>query len=215
MYSVQEYLIKLGYLTGVADGVYGAETEDAVILFQQRNGLEDDGVVGSATLRKLSSSQRQEGAARLGDRDAGAGRVCDAARGRLGHAGVMICRSAFMSLGYYEGRIDGRFGAGTTQAVVDFQRRTAWTNDGIAGRATQNLLFSSDAKFNPNLMGGSGSSATATPAPATSEVLRLGSTGEAGAQPANRAALAGYYSGEADGDLWRVHPGGGAAVSDV
>ena len=61
VYSVQEYLIKLGYLTGVADGVYGAETEDAVILFQQRNGLEDDGVVGSATLRKLSSSSAKKG----------------------------------------------------------------------------------------------------------------------------------------------------------
>lgn len=200
VYSVQEYLIKLGYLTGVADGVFGAETEDAVILFQQRNGLEDDGVVGSATLRKLSSSSAKKGPLASATATPEPGEYVTL---REGDSGTLVydLQERLYELGYYEGRIDGRFGAGTTQAVVDFQRENGLDDDGIAGRATQNLLFSSDAKFNPNLMGGSGSSATATPAPATSEVLRLGSTGEAVRSLQTALRSLGYYSGEADGDF--------------
>lgn len=50
---VQNELIRYGYLTGEADGVFGRATYDAVILFQQRNGLTVDGRVGSATAAAL------------------------------------------------------------------------------------------------------------------------------------------------------------------
>lgn len=50
---VQEKLREYGYLTGAADGVFGQETYDAVLLFQRRNGLAVDGRVGSATAAAL------------------------------------------------------------------------------------------------------------------------------------------------------------------
>ena len=50
---VQEKLRQYGYLDGAADGVFGRETYDAVILFQRRNGLTVDGTVGSATAAAL------------------------------------------------------------------------------------------------------------------------------------------------------------------
>lgn len=50
---VQEKLRLYGYLDGAADGVFGRETYDAVILFQRRNGLTVDGTVGSATAAAL------------------------------------------------------------------------------------------------------------------------------------------------------------------
>lgn len=37
----------------LADGIYGAMTEDAVKIFQRENGLTVDGIVGPATLAKL------------------------------------------------------------------------------------------------------------------------------------------------------------------
>ncbi len=59
--QIQQRLIQWGYLTGSADGIYGAKTEAAVKRFQQNNGLTPDGIAGSATLAKIgitsSSSQ--------------------------------------------------------------------------------------------------------------------------------------------------------------
>ena len=43
--SLQEALIELGFLTGKADGNFGAATEKAVIAFQQKNKYPDTGLV--------------------------------------------------------------------------------------------------------------------------------------------------------------------------
>ncbi len=50
---VQQRLRQYGYMDGPADGIFGQETYDAVIWFQQKNGLRADGVVGSATAAAL------------------------------------------------------------------------------------------------------------------------------------------------------------------
>lgn len=47
--AVQRKLIQWGYLSGSADGKYGAKTRDAVTAFQRKNGLTADGRVGPAT----------------------------------------------------------------------------------------------------------------------------------------------------------------------
>ena len=54
--SLQEQLITLGYLSaGSADGVFGAKTTLALIAFQERNSLLEDGVAGSGTWATLAS----------------------------------------------------------------------------------------------------------------------------------------------------------------
>lgn len=50
---VQQKLRQYGYLSGQADGVFGRETYNAVLHFQRKNGLTQDGVVGSATAAAL------------------------------------------------------------------------------------------------------------------------------------------------------------------
>lgn len=47
--KVQNRLIQWGYLSGTADGIYGADTEAAVRKFQRNNGLTVDGKVGPQT----------------------------------------------------------------------------------------------------------------------------------------------------------------------
>ncbi|WP_278045156.1 spore cortex-lytic enzyme [Intestinimonas timonensis] len=55
--TIQEKLIRWGYLDGTEDGIYGSKTEAAVKLFQKKNGLTADGVVGPATLKALGMSE--------------------------------------------------------------------------------------------------------------------------------------------------------------
>ncbi len=51
--EVQRRLKQWGYYNGAVDGVFGAGTRSALILFQKKNGLTADGVVGKATYRAL------------------------------------------------------------------------------------------------------------------------------------------------------------------
>lgn len=50
---IQQKLKEYGYFSGNVDGVFGQETYDAVLWFQQKNGLMADGKVGSATAAAL------------------------------------------------------------------------------------------------------------------------------------------------------------------
>ena len=52
---LQLRLAELGYLTGEADGIYGADTRDAVRAFQRRNSLSVDGIAGKQTQERLYS----------------------------------------------------------------------------------------------------------------------------------------------------------------
>lgn len=54
--TVQQKLIKWGYLKGSADGIFGAKTKAAVIAFQKKNGLTADGVIGTRTAQALGIS---------------------------------------------------------------------------------------------------------------------------------------------------------------
>ena len=47
--TLQDELKRLGFYTGASDGVYGAQTENAVKLFQAEHHLNPDGVVGPIT----------------------------------------------------------------------------------------------------------------------------------------------------------------------
>ena len=54
--EIQTKLKNWGYYSGSVDGVYGAETRNAVISFQKKNGLTADGICGTKTLAALGIS---------------------------------------------------------------------------------------------------------------------------------------------------------------
>ena len=141
VYALQQRLIELRYLTGVADGVFGEETRVALIAFQKNNGITADGKAGSATLRKIHGSAKA--ATRNTPTPAPAGLVTL----REGDTGenVYLLQARLFELGYYTGRIDGRYTEETTVAVTRFQMANGLTADGIAGKGTQNKLTSGTA----------------------------------------------------------------------
>ncbi len=59
--KIQTKLKNWGYYFGSVDGIYGAQTEEAVRYFQRKNGLTVDGVAGPATLKAMGISTTSGG----------------------------------------------------------------------------------------------------------------------------------------------------------
>ena len=55
---MQQALIRLNYLSGNADGIFGNKTLDAVVAFQKANSLTADGLAGKKTLKALESADQ-------------------------------------------------------------------------------------------------------------------------------------------------------------
>lgn len=59
--AIQQALAALGFDPGGADGVFGAQTEQAVVAFQGSVDLTADGIVGPATLQALTQALAERG----------------------------------------------------------------------------------------------------------------------------------------------------------
>ena len=57
---IQQRLLDWGYFDGPVDGVFGVKTKQAVLAFQQKNGLDPDGIAGPDTLAALGLAQAQQ-----------------------------------------------------------------------------------------------------------------------------------------------------------
>ena len=55
--AIQKRLVELHYTVGTLDGKFGPDTEKAIKAFQTAQGLEVDGVVGSATYKALMNKE--------------------------------------------------------------------------------------------------------------------------------------------------------------
>ncbi|MBE5783540.1 MAG: hypothetical protein E7329_09545 [Clostridiales bacterium] len=150
--QMQERLIKLGYLSGTADGSFDVSTEAAVIAFQKRNCSYSDGVAGPETLKALYSSSARS-------TSTSSGIVGVTLRSGSEGAAVRTLQTKLKSLGFYTGTVDGSFGTGTEDAVKAFQRAHSLTADGVAGGGTFDKLFSTNAKTASSV------AKTATPRP--------------------------------------------------
>ena len=157
VYDLQSALIELGYLTGKADGVYGAKTAQAVAAFQEKNGLNVTDSADAATQGLLF-----EGKPLNAKGKAVAVSVVPTVESfplKSGKTGELVRRvqAALADLDYYTGKADGKYGSGTANAVKKFQQKNGLTADGVADAATQSLLFGGSAL---------NAKATATPKPA-------------------------------------------------
>jgi N-acetylmuramoyl-L-alanine amidase len=130
---------------GLVDADPGNEEFDedldrAVRAFQQQRGLSVDGIVGVNTYRTL-----EEARWRLGDR-----LLTFVAGNLLAGDDVHALQQRLLDLGFKVGKIDGRFGHRTEQAVRDFQRNIGVPADGTCGPATLKAL----SRLTPRVQGG-------------------------------------------------------------
>ena len=193
--ALQTRLRSLGYLSGSVDGSFGVATEAAVIAFQKQNGLTADGKAGNATLNRIYSDSAVKsggGAAKLnpassGSHDGGRDTSDIVTTGYetleldSEGAGVRRLQQRLKELGYYTGSVDGKFGEGTSAAVMAFQLTNNLTVDGKAGPATQRVLYGSKNAI-------------------TYSALRVGETGSAVRSLQYTLYELGYYDGSIDGD---------------
>lgn len=160
--SMQQKLKDLGYYTGSIDGDFGASTELAVRAFQEQHRIKVDGVAGESTLNLLFSKDAQ----RAGVRPATATprpqvtpvpqftpitvyvNVTPDPNGgyvtlRPGDGGTLVrnLQQSLKSQGYLTDDADGKYGLATFEAVKRFQADNGLSQDGIAGPATQRVLY--------------------------------------------------------------------------
>ncbi len=201
VYALQERLIALRYLNGIPDGVFGVETQNALMAFQKNNGLTSDGSAGASTLKRLYGSAKAATGSTPTPVPAGATVLHE---GDSGEA-VYQMQTRLFELGFYSGRIDGRFGADTTEAVRAFQAANGLTVDGVPGRGTFARMNSAAAVGAADLTGfetEAPTAETAEPEPAGAPlVLRKGDRGEAVMLLQQTLKKLGYLASEPDGQF--------------
>lgn len=141
--TVQTRLKELKYYSGSIDGVYGSGSIAAVKAFQKANGLTADGLAGTKTFKILFSSS----AIASGSSSSSSSGVQNISKLQSGDKGdaVKTLQKALAKLNYSVSA-DGVYGPQTMRAVKAFQEINGLTVDGIAGKATQELLYSGNAK---------------------------------------------------------------------
>ena len=166
--QLQEALIKLGYLSGKADGNYGDKTVEAVKAFQKANRLTADGSAGAETQSVLYGGKAKKASAAATPTPTPKAKETATpapTNGTLtvGSKGseVKALQNKLISLGYLTGKADGIYGTKTAEAVKAYQKASKLTADGVAGAKTLNSL---------NNTSSSGSQTTAAPATTTSKV---------------------------------------------
>jgi len=133
--TLQNRLIELGYLTGTADGQFGAKTKIALVAFQKANNLVRDGVAGTATQSVLFSDSAIKCTVSTST-TLRQGTISDA---------VKTMQERLITLGYLTGSADGNFGPKTALALIAFQKKNGLSADGVAGTRTLTKLNSTSA----------------------------------------------------------------------
>lgn len=200
--SVQLRLTELGYYTGTINATYDASTIASVRAFQRRNGLTVDGLAGSGTNSRLFSASAlpavtsQPTAAPTPSPSpsptATTGYTVPTRTLRSGSSGddVATVQRRLTELGYYTTTVTGEYGTATVAAVTAFQQQNGLSVDGVAGRKTYQMLFSSAARPAPLPTAQPTASPTQTATSYT--LLKSGSKGDAVTALQNRLKALGY-----------------------
>ena len=200
---LQRALLALGFEVKV-DGSYGSTTHAAVKAFQKIVGLTQDGKAGKKTLTKLESYFDANGNCTSGpiagnkpadpepDPNAPVYGIPERTL-RFGYTGldVKYTMQRLYDLGFYNGKIDEKFGSGMMKALKAFQKKNGLTADGVVGPKTITVLFSANALDADD------------PVPPKPEpvdpVLNFGDSGDKVKALQVRLASLGYYTGKLDG----------------
>ena len=199
--QIQNQLIKLGYMTGAASGVYDVETQSAVRLFEAACGVTPTGQLNNELLTILLSANAPIYGTTY---ELSTRTYTDLAEGSEGDQ-VAQLQDRLIELGYASGVANGVYGSETTSAVKLFQRYNGLEQTGYATAFVQECMFSLGALSYQDILSGL-TYATPTPVPTANtlslandiaaetgeRVLGLGSSGDAVQKLQKRLNKLGY-----------------------
>ena len=147
--SLQQTLKQLNYYQGAITGFFGPMTHEAVLRFQSANGLNADGLVGSATKVALTTNSKNTSKANPTPPYTGVGGTTVPITNvplRQGDRGSTVAslQQTLKQLNYYQGAITGFFGPMTHEAVILFQRQIGLNANGIVDPQTLSALESEE-----------------------------------------------------------------------
>ena len=212
--KLQTALKNAKYYTGKIDGQYGASTYDAVRAFQKANGIKVDGVAGLATLDRLYgivATATPTAKAGTGTNPPVYRTVTNPPVGsnyitlRMGDSGAPVTQlqNALKKAKYFTGKVDGKYGQSTYDAVIAFQKANGLKQTGVANLATNKLLFglAPTASPTPKTVTNPPKYRTVTNPPVGSDyiTLRMGDSGAPVTQLQQALKKGGYFKGTVDG----------------
>ena len=143
--SLQEALIELGFLTGKADGEFGAGTEKAVIAFQQKNEYPATGIMDANIQAFLYSGQPKNSAGqKVSIKTLSPVEGVSMKKGNKG-AAVTALQQRLIELGYLKGTPSGTYDSDTIGAIRSFQKKNGLLSNGTADAETRKLVHSEAA----------------------------------------------------------------------
>ncbi|MEI6101875.1 MAG: peptidoglycan-binding protein [Eubacteriales bacterium] len=151
--ELQQILKDKGYYTSDITGYYGAETEQAVTVYQQKNGLNPDGKVGPETSQALFGEDYTTILASLSKK----GSKPMLSPGDSGE-NIVLLQKRLQQLDYYDyNTLTGFYGPLTQEAVEKFQQSSNLQATGTADEKTLSALYSQDASPYTMALGDNGS----------------------------------------------------------
>ena len=134
---VQSELRQLGYYAGPIDGSWGPESRSAMAAFQQARGLPASGQPDQASLNALAMTSASGAPPATASAPPPPAPMA-AAPASLPSIGEV--QRELRHLGYYNGRIDGRWGPRTRAGMAAFQRSQGLPQTGQGDVRTMNAL---------------------------------------------------------------------------
>ena len=208
--ELQKRLQELGFYKGDITGTYDTNTIGAVRSFQKKNGLKADGTASAETQHLIYSAEAISADATATPKATEAPMPTptvavpeESLKEGMKGDDVKTVQRRLKELGYYKSTIDGKLGRDTVNAIKAFQEAHQLEADGVAGKATYEILFSGNAVpkgATPT------PAATETPAPeeeaaaASWPTLRKGDSGDDVAQLQEALSSLGYFTAKVDGN---------------
>ncbi len=123
---VQQKLSSAGYSAGSVDGIWGKNTQQALVAFQKANNLEPTGKLNLTTIERLGVPQVLSGG---GQQQQSGQRLAQETTVKGGGAPLYISPANLRQIqqqlnqkGYSPGQIDGVWGQGTRKAIKNYEQ---------------------------------------------------------------------------------------------
>lgn len=185
----QQILTEMKLYSADITGHFGSKTQAAVLAFQKKYALEQNGTLDEETMDALYE------AAGMDPSEPSSGTAGTSNLLRLGdeNSSVLQLQQDLSYLRYYTGSITGHFGNLTQEAVRKFQKASGLSADGVAGEKTLSALEAAMSKSSGESFSSSGST--------DNSLLKEGTKSDAVRQLQEDLTALGYYTGNVTGNF--------------